>query len=136
VTLLLPAFSLVFGVLLALLFVQPVRNELGQYLAVAFLAGLDSVLGGVRSGMEQKFRNDVFVTGFISNTLIACFLAWLGDKIFINLFLAVGLVLGSRIFNNLSLIRRYVLTKWTDARERKRLLAQQQTGARSEERTP
>jgi hypothetical protein len=35
--------------------------------------------------------------------------------------LAVALVLGARIFTNLSLIRRYVLTKWQDARERKRL---------------
>jgi len=48
-------------------------------------------------------------------------LAWLGDRIGIDLFLAVALVLGARIFTNLSLIRRYLLTKWQDAKERKRL---------------
>jgi small basic protein len=105
------------------MFGQPLRGEPGQYLAVAVLAGLDSVLGGIRSGMEGKFRNDVFVTGFVSNILIAFFLAWLGDRIFINLFLVIGLIFGTRIFNNLSLIRRYLLTRWQDAHERRRLQA-------------
>jgi len=126
---LIPIIALMLGALLALLFVQPLKGEGGQYLAVAVLAGLDSVCGGVRSGLEQKFRNDVFITGFVSNILIAFFLAWLGDRIYINMFLAVALVLGGRIFTNLSLIRRYLLTKWQDAQERKRLqlLAQQAT---------
>jgi small basic protein len=124
---LLPLFALILGAALALIFVQPIRGVEGQYLAVAVLAGVDSVCGGFRSGLEGKFRNDVFITGFISNTLIAFGLAWFGDKIFLNLFLAVALVLGARIFTNLSLIRRYLLTKWQDSQEKKRLekLAQQ-----------
>ncbi|MCC6350902.1 MAG: DUF1290 domain-containing protein, partial [Fimbriimonadaceae bacterium] len=43
------------------------------------------------------------------------------------LFLAAVLVMGSRIFTNLSLIRRMMLTKWRDARERRRLLEQSQS---------
>jgi small basic protein len=99
----------------------------GQYLAVACLAGFDTICGGVRAGLEDKFRTDVFITGFVSNVLIAFFLAWLGDEIYINLFLVVALVFGTRIFTNLSLIRRYVLTKWQDAHARKRLQAQAQS---------
>lgn len=118
---LIPVVALILGVILALQFVGPVKGPYGQYLAVACLAGLDSVCGGIRSGLEGKFHNDVFVTGFFANVLIAFFLAWLGDQIFIDLFLAVALVLGARIFTNLSLIRRYLLTKFQDARERKRL---------------
>ncbi len=53
--------------------------------------------------------------------MIAFFLAWLGDKIYINLTFAVALVLGARIFTNLSLIRRFAITKWQDALERRRL---------------
>ncbi|HQU19810.1 MAG TPA: small basic family protein, partial [Fimbriimonadaceae bacterium] len=74
-----------------------------------------------------KFSTDVFLTGFVSNVVIAFFLAWLGDQIGINLFLAAVLVMGSRIFTNLSLIRRMMLTKWRDARERRRLLEQSQS---------
>ncbi len=131
---LLPLIALVLGAVLAYSFGIPIKGENGQYLAVACLAGLDSVCGGVRSGLEGKFNNEVFLTGFLSNILIAFFLAWLGDKIYIDLFLAVGLVLGARIFTNLSLIRRFVLTRIQDGRERKRLqqLAQSQSGAQME----
>ncbi len=124
--LLLPVFALILGAIIALKFVGPVTGTSGQYLAVACLAGLDTVCGGMRSGLEGKFHSDVFITGFISNMIIAFFLAWLGDQIYINLFLAVALVLGARIFTNLSLIRRFLLTKWQDARERQRLQEQAQ----------
>lgn len=117
----LPVLALVIGLVLGFAFVGPVKTDVGIYIAVACLAGLDSVCGGIRSGLEGKFHNDVFSTGFVSNILIASFLAWLGDQMNINLFLAVALVLGARIFTNLSLIRRFLLTKWLDAQEKKRL---------------
>ena len=116
---LVPILALIVGVILGRVFVEPVRTIAGQYYAVACLAGLDSICGGIRSGLEGKFYNDVFITGFISNIVIAFFLAWLGDQIGINLFLAAALILGTRIFTNLSLIRRYMLTKIQESRERK-----------------
>ena len=85
-----------------------------HYMAVACLAGLDTVLGGIRSGYERKFQNDVFITGFITNTIIAFAIAMLGDRIGIDLFVVVALVMGMRIFNNLSLIRRYLLQGYVD----------------------
>lgn len=130
-----PLIGLLVGAALAILLgVPPIMGVEGKYLAVACLAGFDTVCGGIRSGLEGKFHNDVFVTGFFSNVLIAFFLAWLGDKIYIDLYFAVALVLGARIFTNLSLIRRFVLTKWQDARERQRLqaLAQSSVSAQAE----
>ena len=119
---LLPLLGLALGALLAyMLNVGPQGGLTGQYMAVACLAGLDTICGGIRSGLEGKYTNEVFISGFVSNIVIAFGLAWLGDRIGIDLFLAVALVLGARIFTNLSLIRRYLLTKWQDARERKRL---------------
>lgn len=126
---LVPFFALLLGAFLAIfvLKVPAVPGAYGQYLAVASLAGLDTVFGGFRSGLEGKFNSLVFFTGFVSNTLIAFFLAWLGDKIYINLTFAVALVLGARIFTNLSLIRRFAITKIQDALERKRLKSLTQT---------
>ncbi|CAN5573996.1 hypothetical protein BH11ARM2_BH11ARM2_17120 [soil metagenome] len=130
----LPVLALLFGVVLAfLLNLGPVRGPVAQYLAVGCLAGLDTICGGIRSGLEGKFRNDVFITGFVSNILIAFFLAWLGDQIYINLFLAVALVLAMRIYTNLSLIRRIALTAWTDRQERLRLQALAQNLQRDSE---
>lgn len=81
------------------------------YLSVAALAGLDTVFGGVRAGIEGRFQNDIFASGFLLNTVLAALLAALGDRIGVNLALVAVLVMGSRVFLNLSLIRRYVLNK-------------------------
>jgi small basic protein len=122
---LLPVIFLLVGLLIPLLLkIPPQAGFTAQYLAVGCLAGLDTICGGIRTGLEGKFHNDVFLTGFVSNVLIAFFIAWLGDKIGIDLYLAAALVLGTRIFTNLSLIRRFLLTKWQDERERRRLQRQ------------
>jgi small basic protein len=118
----LPIVAAVIGAIIAyFLRIGPVGGVSGQYLAVACLAGLDTVFGGVRGGLEGKFNSVVFLTGFFSNTLIAFFLCWLGDRIYVNLLFAVVLVLGARIFTNLSLIRRFAITRWQDGMEKKRL---------------
>jgi small basic protein len=92
--------------------------EYAPYLSVAALAGLDTVFGGIRAGIEGRFQNDIFATGFVLNTMLAAGLAWLGDRIGVNLALVAVLVLGSRAFLNLSLIRRYFLNKRALARTR------------------
>src|SRR5579871_1212889 len=95
---LLPIVSLLIGIGLAwILGVPPQSGNFGEYMGVACIAGLDTVCGGIRSGLEGKFTNEVFITGFISNIVIVFFLAWLGDRIGIDLYLAVALVMGSRI---------------------------------------
>jgi small basic protein len=118
---LIPIIALALGLFLPIMFGWgPLSGDWGRYIAVTCLAGLDTVLGGIRSGLEGKFRTDVFYTGFVANVLIAFFFAWLGDQLGINLYLAAALVLGTRIFINLSLIRRWMLTKWQDAQERRK----------------
>lgn len=123
---LIPILCLFVGILLGALIKFPLAPEIGTYIAVAVLAGLDTICGGIRSSLEQKFHGDIFVSGFLSNIIIAFFLAWLGDRIGINLFLVCALIFGSRIFTNLSLIRRFVLTRWQDARQRKQQQLQAQ----------
>ena len=84
---------------------------LAPYLSLAALAGMDSIFGGVRAGLEGKFHDDIFLSGFAVNTLLAGALAYLGDRIGVDLFLAAVVLLGGRVFLNLSLIRRYWLTQ-------------------------
>jgi small basic protein len=116
---LIPLLALIVGVLIGVRTAFPVSGEVGQYIGVGVIAGIDSVFGGWRSALEGKFQNDVFITGFVSNVLIASFLAYLGDRIGLDLLLAASLVLGWRIFNNLSMIRRHAINSWQDARRRK-----------------
>jgi small basic protein len=86
-------------------------STIAPYLSLATLAGLDTLLGGIRAGIEGRFQDDIFVSGFALNTVLAAGLAYLGDKIGVDLFLAAVVALGTRVFLNLSLIRRYYLTK-------------------------
>src|SRR5579862_7233066 len=95
-----------------------VPAEFAVYLSVAALAGLDTVFGGIRAGIEGRFQNDIFASGFLLNTLLAAGLAWLGDRIGVSLALVAVIALGSRVFLNLSLIRRYYLNKFAMARTR------------------
>lgn len=95
-----------------------ISADFAPYISVAALAGLDTVFGGVKAGIEGRFQNDIFATGFVLNTLLAAVLIWLGDRIGVNLALVAVLVLGSRVFLNLSLIRRYYLNKRALARSR------------------
>lgn len=85
--------------------------DYAPYLSLAALAALDTVFGGLRAGLEGRFQNDIFASGFVLNTLLASTLAWVGDGLGINLGLVAVLVLGSRLFNNLSLMRRFYLNK-------------------------
>ncbi|MFQ3587019.1 MAG: small basic family protein [Fimbriimonadaceae bacterium] len=118
---LVPVAALLIGVLIArLIGFGPVTGINGQYLAIGCLAGLDSIAGGIRAGLEGKFANDTFITGFVFNVAAAFFLTWLGDQIGINLLLAAVVILGGRVFTNLSLIRRFLLTRWQDNLERKK----------------
>ncbi len=118
---LVPILALIIGIFLGTVIKAPVNSDVAAYLGVVCLAGLDSVCGGSRSGLEGKFHTDVFITGFFANILIAVFLVWLGTRININMYLVAALVFGARIFNNLSLIRRMALTRWQDAKQRKQI---------------
>lgn len=88
--------------------------QYAQYLSLAALAGLDSLIGGVRAGTEGKFQSNVFISGFLANTLLAAFLAYLGDLMGQPLGLAALVALGGRIFVNLSIIRRH----WLEGHDR------------------
>jgi len=107
----LPVVGMAAGFLIVYKIDIKVPSDLASYFSLATLAGLDSIFGGIRAGIEGKFHDDIFLSGFAVNTLLAVALAYLGDQIGVDLFMAAVVVLGWRVFLNLSLIRRYWLTK-------------------------
>lgn len=115
---LIPLFAILIGVLLGIRFGWPLSGEAGTYIGISVIAGLDSVFGGWRAALEGKFQSGVFITGFVSNVLIAALLSFLGDSVGIDLLMAAALVMGWRIFTNLSMIRRYAIVRWQDSRSK------------------
>jgi small basic protein len=86
-----------------------VSPEYGAYLSIAALAGLDSVVGGVRATQAGKFKRRIFISGFLTAVILAVLLTWFGEAIGVQIFLAVGFVFVYRIMQNAAIIRYNML---------------------------
>jgi len=115
----LPICSAIIGLLLGLGFTITLPTAIAKYLSIAILAALDSVLGGVRAIMQDTFDGAVMLTGFFTNALFAAGLAFLGDQIGVDIYLAATVCFGLRLFSNLGYIRRYLVQLYYDHREAK-----------------
>ena len=83
-----------------------------SYLAIAIIAALDSVFGGITSVIKKNFDLKIFVTGFFGNAILAILLTILGQKLNVDIYLAAIVVFVGRMFVNLAIIRRYYVDKW------------------------
>ena len=106
---LLPLAGLLVGVLLGLVLDVQVGFDLSRYSAVAILAALDSVLGAVRAELDGVYDNRIFITGFLTNAIVAVILTFIGDRLTLDLYLVALITFGLRIFNNVALIRRHYI---------------------------
>ena len=106
---LLPLAGLLVGVLLGLVLNVNVGFEFARYSAVAILAALDSVLGAVRAELDGVYDNRIFVSGFVTNAIVAVLLTFIGDRLGLDLYLVALITFGPRIFQNVALIRRHFL---------------------------
>ena len=85
-----------------------------SYLAIAIIAALDSVFGGIASVINKKFDMKIFISGFFGNAILAILLTVLGEKLNVDIYLAAIVVFVYRMFMNLGIIRRYYVEKWTE----------------------
>lgn len=104
----LPVLGLVVGVALGFVTNVAIPVAFSSYLSIAILAALDTVFGGVRASLEKSFDSAVFLTGFFTNTLIAALLAYIGNQLGVDLYLAAVVAFGVRLFQNIAAIRRNV----------------------------
>ena len=90
------------------------------YLAIAVIAALDSVFGGISSVLKKNFDLKIFLSGFFVNSILSILLTYLGQKLNVDIYLATIFVFISRMFNNLTIIRRYYVEKWSEKYEKLR----------------
>jgi small basic protein len=105
----LPILGLIIGIIIGILFSFSVPTAYSRYTAIALLAALDSVLGAARAELEGEYDNKIFLTGFVTNILLAALLTYLGDRLGVELYLAAIVAFGVRLFNNTARIRRRLL---------------------------
>ena len=99
----------VLGIILGLLIPYNLSSATLPYVAVAIIAALDSVFGALLANLNKKFNLNVFMTGLVSNAILAVLLTYMGNLLGINLYFAAIIVFGVRMFNNMASIRRITL---------------------------
>ena len=86
-----------------------------KYLAIAIVAALDSIFGGISSTLKGNFDFKVFVSGFFGNAILSMLLTFLGDRLNVDIYLAAIVVFVNRMFLNLTIIRKYYIEKvWSN----------------------
>ncbi len=85
-----------------------------SYLAIAIIAALDSVFGGIASVINKNFDLKIFISGFFGNAILAILLTILGQKLNVDIYLAAIVVFVWRMFSNLGIIRRYYVERWSN----------------------
>jgi small basic protein len=104
-----PLLGLALGIILGFVIPFNVPLVYSSYMSIAVLAALDSVFGGIRSSLEHKFDSNIFISGFFGNTILAAFLAYVGDRLGVPLYYAAIFAFGTRLFQNFAIIRRHLI---------------------------
>ena len=111
--------GIILGVIVGIV-LPTIPYTVSKFLAIAIVAALDSVLGGLASRINKKFNAGVFVSGFFINAVLAIVLTYFGERLNVDIYLATIIVFVGRIFNNLGIIRRHYITIISDKMSNKK----------------
>lgn len=93
--------------------VPTISYSYSSYLAIAIVAALDSVFGGITGVLKREFDFKIFISGFFCNSILSILLTYLGNKLDVDIYLAAIVVFVGRMFLNLTIIRKYYIDKWS-----------------------
>ncbi len=102
----------ILGVVLALFAPFYISQANTAYAAVALLAGIDAIFGGIAAHINSNFKIGVFISGFFGNALLAVAFVYAGELWGFDLVTACCVILGFRIFRNFAIMRRHILKKF------------------------
>ncbi len=100
------------GIIIGLMLNITIPIEYVKYTAVIIIGMLDSLLGAAKAEFsKERYDNTIFLTGLLFNILLALGISLLGEKLGLDLYIAVTVVFTFRIFKNLASIRRIAVKK-------------------------
>ena len=101
------------GIVLGIWMPYNLTPEMSPYVAIAIVAALDTVIGGITAYMKKKFDMTIFFTGFFTNMLLAVALVYIGDMIGTNLIM-IGVIVAFviRMFQNFATMRYIILERY------------------------
>lgn len=101
--------ALAVGLLVGFFTPSTISGNYTVFMAVAIFAMIDTFFGGLRAYLNRKFEMSVFLSGFVGNIFLAIVLTYLGVRMDLDIYIAVIVVFGTRVFNNFAEIRRFLL---------------------------
>jgi len=108
------------GIILGMVFNLSVPIELTKYTAVIIMGILDSLFGAIRAeATHNQFDGFIFITGLIFNIILSVIITVLGEKLGLDLYLAVVFVFTFRILTNVGATRRYLLDAFLAKKKKK-----------------
>jgi small basic protein len=104
--------SLAVGLVIGSFLQFDIPPEFARYTAVAIIGILDSLFGAIRASVENKYDTTVFLTGLGFNMGLAVLITFFGDKLNLDLYLAILVAFMIRILANIGQIKTATLTKF------------------------
>lgn len=104
--------GLILGLVIGFLAPLSIPIQFARYTAVGILGILDSILGAVRADLQGKYDSMIFISGLLFNMTLAMGITYLGDRLSLDLYLAVLIVFTLRMFSNMATIRYFFLTRY------------------------
>lgn len=105
-------FGLIIGLVIGYVFPFAIPVEYARYTAVGIVGILDSIFGAIKADLQKEYKSSIFISGLFFNMFLAILFTWLGDRLSLDLYLAVLVVFTLRIFNNIAKIRYTFLTNF------------------------
>ena len=103
--------GLIIGIIVGAITPLSIPMQFARYTAVGILGILDSILGAAKSDLQGKYDPYIFISGLFFNMILAISITYLGDRLSLDLYLAVLIVFTMRMFSNIAAIRYFFLTK-------------------------
>lgn len=105
-------FGLALGVVIGAFLRFDIPPEYARYSAVAIVGILDSLFGAIKASVESKYNTMIFITGLAFNMIVAVLVTFLGDKLNLDLYLAILIAFTIRIFSNIGMIKSSTLDRY------------------------
>lgn len=108
---LLPALGLLLGILFANTLTFSVTEDLSVFIAVGLIITLDLLVEGASQYLGGKFSLRSMLLTYIFNLLFAYFLLTIGNLMRVDLYIALFIVFGIKLFSNLAYISQKFFSK-------------------------
>ncbi len=114
-------FCILIGAMIALFVPFNIPSGITHYIAIALLAGFDSIFGGLVAHFKGNFKLGIFLSGFFGNTILATLILYIGILLNVDLSIAAIVVFGTRLFQNFATLRRYAIDKFSEKLKDKKI---------------